>query len=395
MLRLCLAGEYPVDVSKISGGVAYILCLLGETLAERKDIDLHIVTPAKGRRGTRVERKPGATIHYVGVPRRRMVPNMLRQVPALVSVFRELRPDVVNSHHCVTTNAAIRAGCTVVHTIHGVIHNELPYAKGLRKLSMRLHAALERKAISRSDAVLSVAQYGLDQYKQWVKSPGYVVPGPVEDLFFRIPPTSHCEGILYVGIIHRRKNLMALVRAMVDVRRKHHGAVLNVCGPVAQADYMSEIQLFVRRNGLEQNVNFVGLADRQSIPRYLADSVCLSLPSRQETAPVVISQAMAGGRAVVASPVGGVPEMVEDGVTGYLVEPDDIRTMAERISALMDNKDLVKDMGKAGRDKALESYERHAHVDQLLSICRNVLADTEKTQCAHDTSVVGGRIDEP
>ena len=380
MLRFCLAGEYPVDVSKIAGGVAHVLYLLGETLAERKDINLHIVTPAKDRRGTRVERKTGATIHYVGVPRRRIVPNLLRQVPVLASVFEKLQPDVVNSHHCVTTNAGIRAGCTVVHTIHGVIHKELPYAKGLRKLSMRLHAVLERAAISRSDAVVSVAQYGLDEYRPWVKASGFVIEDPVEDLFFQVSRGNIRNSILYVGIIHRRKNLMALVRALVDVRAKHPDGVLNVCGPVAQADYMSEIQLFVRRNGLEQNVNFVGLADRQSIARYLADSVCLSLPSRQETAPGVIAQAMAAACPVVVSPVGGVPEMVEDGVTGYIVGPDDIRTMADRISMLMDNKDLVKDMGKAGRDKALESYERHAHVDQLLSICRNVLADTNQTQ---------------
>ena len=380
MLRLCLAGEYPLDASKISGGVAYILYLLGETLAERKDIELHIVSPVKGGRETVVETRPGATIHHVGVPRGRVVPNMLRQVPALASVFRELQPDAVNSHSCVTTNAAVRAGCAVVHTIHGVIHNEVRYSKGLRKLSHGLNAFLECKAVSKSDAVVSVAQYGLDQYKKWVKSPGYFVPGPVEDLFFEIPPIDHCEGILYVGIIHRRKNLMALVRAMVDVRAKHPGAVLNVCGPVVHADYMSEIESFIRQNGLEETVKFLGLADAESIRHLLADSVCLSLPSRQETAPVVICQAMAGGRAVIASPVGGVPEMVEDGVTGYIVGPDDVPTLAERLIALIDEEDLARRLGGKGREKALRCYERHVHADQVVSICRDVLSDQGRSQ---------------
>ena len=167
---------------------------------------------------------------------------------------------------------------------------------------------------------------------------------------------------------------------MLIVLQEHPDAKLRICGRPADARYGACLRDFAREHRIEAQVEFLGVISRPQIIEYLSDSVCLALPSRQENTPNVVAQAKAAARPVVASPVGGVPEMVEEGINGYLVEPDDIRTMAERISMLMGNADLVRDLGKAGREDALDSYERHAHVNQLLSICRNVLAATNQTQ---------------
>lgn len=373
MLRFCLAGEYPLDTTKIGGGVWHVMYILGETFSQRDDIEFHVVTTAKGLNGVKIEKKPGMTIHYVGVPTTRLIPNLLTQSKKIASVIRDINPDVINSHLCVTTEAAVLAGCKVAHTIHGVIHNEIKYTKGKNRLSTTLHSMLERRAISRADAVLGVAQYAVDAYKSSIKSEAYTMNVPIEDIFFDAVPMKPSKSVLYVGVIGERKNLIALVKAMAIVRKKHTDAILHVCGPVVQPQYMSGIKSFIQEHELHDAINFVGLATRTQIVQYIGESVCLALPSRQESAPGVICQAMAGGRPVIASPVGGVPEMVDEGVTGFLVDSEDHELLAARIVELFDNFNKAKQMGDRAREVAASRYNRHTVAEHILEVCRTLI----------------------
>lgn len=376
-LKFCLAGEYPIDTSRIGGGALHVMYLLGETFAERNDIDFHIVASAKGIDGVKVVERPGMTIHYIGQPKRVIVPNLLTQTGRIVPVLRDLKPDVINSHHHVTTEAAIQAGCKVVHTIHGITHREVIYTHGKNKMALLLQSYLQRKVLRRSDGVISVAQYGLDAYAHWIKGPAAVINVPIEDVFWNVAPLDNSRGVIFAGGIGHRKNLRALIHALPIVIRKHPDMVLYVCGGVNDQSYKDDLDRYIAKSNISNNVKFLGVVDRYKLVELLGKSISLVLPSYQETSPGVVCQAMAAGRVPIASPVGGVPEMIEDGVTGFLVDADDSDMLAQRLIELFDDFDKAKKMGSAARTVALKRYNRHDVADRILQICSSVISKNE------------------
>ena len=96
-------------------------------------------------------------------------------------------------------------------------------------------------------------------------------------------------------------------------------------------------------------VNFLGFVEHERMPAYYAQADLLVLPSRREGFPLVLPEAMASGLPVVATTVGGVPEIVTDSETGLLVPPENPRALSEAINSLLNDPDRMKAMGIRGR----------------------------------------------
>ena len=129
------------------------------------------------------------------------------------------------------------------------------------------------------------------------------------------------------------------------------------------------IAAFVRKRGLEDRVHLVG--ERTDIPEILAASDIFVLPSRWEGLPLTIIEAMMAGLPVVASQVGGVPELVEEGKSGFLVEPRNPHRLAEALSPLLDDPELRFRLGQAGRQRALA----HFPLDRMLNTYRTLYTE--------------------
>ncbi len=99
------------------------------------------------------------------------------------------------------------------------------------------------------------------------------------------------------------------------------------------------------------------------------------LPSANEGTPVSVIEALAGGRPVVATRVGGVPDVVRDGVDGFLVEPGDIDALAERLGRLAADPALAARMGEAGRARVLERYSVERLVGDVDALYKKLLAE--------------------
>jgi glycosyltransferase involved in cell wall biosynthesis len=113
----------------------------------------------------------------------------------------------------------------------------------------------------------------------------------------------------------------------------------------------------VHAHHLREHVLFAGAVPRESVAEYLAASDLLVLPSRSEGLPHAVLEAMAFGLPVVASAVGGVPEAVQDGVTGVLVPPEDVQALAGGLETLMGDLELCERYGAAAR----AAFERREH----------------------------------
>jgi glycosyltransferase involved in cell wall biosynthesis len=108
----------------------------------------------------------------------------------------------------------------------------------------------------------------------------------------------------------------------------------------------------VDRRGLAGSVEIRGTVPKRTVGTLLDGATCLVLPSRSEGLPRVVLEAMARGRSVVATRVGGVTELVEPGTNGCLVEPDSADALADAVCGVLESRDLAMQLGDAARDAA-------------------------------------------
>ena len=112
--------------------------------------------------------------------------------------------------------------------------------------------------------------------------------------------------------------------------------------------------------GLQDRVVFLGWRGRREVVQLLRDCDLFVLPSRSEPFGIVVAEALASRKAVVASAVGGIPEIIEDGVSGVLVTPDDPAALARAVLALLDDDARRDALGRAGHKRIVERFSHEA-----------------------------------
>jgi glycosyltransferase involved in cell wall biosynthesis len=154
---------------------------------------------------------------------------------------------------------------------------------------------------------------------------------------------------LFVGVLEPSKGVDILLDAFAEVLRRVPTSELWIVGDGPQR---SELGRQVDRLGIETAVRLFGARPRTDLPGLFDEARVLVLPSRSEGLGRVIVEAMARGRPVVASRVGGVVELVEDGVTGLLVPPEDPAGLAEALVRPLADRELAGRMGIKARHQA-------------------------------------------
>lgn len=118
-----------------------------------------------------------------------------------------------------------------------------------------------------------------------------------------------------------------------------------------------------------KNVSFVGLLDSDSLNMFYKKSRFVVVPSKGfENLSIVAIEAMGHGLPVIAAKIGGLPEIIEDGVTGLLFEPSNPEDLARKMTVLWENPDLCREMGMAGREKAIRKYNKDDYYQKLISV---------------------------
>jgi glycosyltransferase involved in cell wall biosynthesis len=172
----------------------------------------------------------------------------------------------------------------------------------------------------------------------------------------------------YIGRLSHEKGLDILIRAMA---RLDEGRLLIV-GRGPDEEDLKELaaELGTRR------VEFAGFQSGAELERILADSQFVVLPSRwYENLPFAIMEAFASSKPVVASRIGGIPEMVDDGINGLLFPTGDVDALAASLRRMLGDRRMREEMGRRGREKAERLYEREAHYAQLDRVYRAVIAE--------------------
>ncbi len=134
-----------------------------------------------------------------------------------------------------------------------------------------------------------------------------------------------------------------------------------------------ELRAEARELGLEEHVLFAGF--RRDVPRLLAASDALILPSESECLPLVILEAMSARRPVIATDVGGISEAVDDGRTGLLVRPRDAEGLADALVAVLGDPERARSMGLAGRAKVAAEFSLEACASAVFAVYDELLSN--------------------
>jgi glycosyltransferase involved in cell wall biosynthesis len=170
------------------------------------------------------------------------------------------------------------------------------------------------------------------------------------DLFLHDPPADVPDrpDALFVGALEAPKSVDVLIEAWREVRDRVPGARLTIVGSGSQEAALRRQAALASLDGC---VRFEGAVPRERVRGFLDASRLLVLPSRSEGLGRVVLEAFARGRPVVASDVGGIPELVDDGVTGRLVPAEDPEALAKALGELLGDASLSSAMGTVARTR--------------------------------------------
>ena len=185
----------------------------------------------------------------------------------------------------------------------------------------------------------------------------------------RLPPDALVLGTL--GRLTEQKGQRLLLQAVAALARDLPDLVLFLAGAGPLRD---DLEAEAARLGLADRVRFLGL--RRDRPTLFAAMDVFVLPSRWEGLSLALVEAMGAGRAVVATDVGGNPEVVHNGRTGLLVRPNDADALADAIGTLCRDHDLRAALGDAAAVDARARFSIEQHVAQLSALYRRGLAET-------------------
>ncbi len=299
---------------------------------------------------------------------------MASYIPAFVNGIREfckaksLQYDLIHSHYWMSGVAALELKAAwqapVVHMFHTLGLMKQRVARSPSEVEGDYRLKGEKDVLRLADRIVAATPAELAQL-QWLYQADtrkivIIPPGVDISRFYPIPPDEAkevigvppCESmLLYVGRIEPLKGIDVLIEALAVLQAENTTVCLVVIGgdpengEQAPNEEMERLQSMCRQAGLKDLVTFLGKRSQDSLPYYYSAAEAVVVPSHYESFGMVALEAMACGTPVVASQVGGLAFLVQDGVTGYTVPVDDPQALAHRLSDLLQDHELRSRLG--------------------------------------------------
>ena len=391
-MRIALVSEHADPLAAVggvdAGGQNVHVDALAAGLARRgHDVTVH-TRRSSTHAATRVTAPGGYVVERVAagppsdVPKDELLPHMPAFADHLLATWQDEPVDVVHSHFWMSGVAAVSAarhlGIPVLHTFHalGTVKRR---QQGARDTSPASRILLERRLVQAVDRVIATCSDEVAELHQMGMPLGRasVIPCGVDTDLFRptAVPRPTRPRLLVVGRLVERKGVGNVMEALA----KLPDAELMVAGgpPVDVLDADPEIgrlRALADRLGVTDRVRFLGAVGRAELPALICSADVVVAVPWYEPFGIVPVEAMACGRPVVGSAVGGLLDTVVPGVTGELVPPRSPDELAPVLAALLADPARREAYGRAGRARALRTYQWRAVVAATEEVYTSVVA---------------------
>lgn len=317
---------------------------------------------------------------------------------------RGLPYDLIHSHYWMSGVAALelqkRWSVPIVHMFHtlGLMKNRV--AQSTYELEGDYRIEGERSVLKAADRIIAATTaefaqllwlYQADENKITIIPPGvdlcrfYPIPADEAKEYIGVPPCGRM--LLFVGRMEPLKGLDVLIEAISILQKKATYRENPFCLAIIGGDSeqstetadveLSRIKSLTDLYGIKDLVTFLGKKNQDSLPYYYSAAEAVIVPSQYESFGMVALEAMACGKPVVASQIGGLAYLVQDGVTGFTVPVDDPKELANRIETLLSNPELKEHMGEQAAALAQE-YAWEKITIKLVDVYNELLRQPER-----------------
>jgi glycosyltransferase involved in cell wall biosynthesis len=335
---------------------------------QEQSLGLALALAARGERvafiahpgGALASRLDGSYLDWQALPLRGIAG--LAAVPRLARCLRRQAPDIVHIHDSAShAPAALAARLADVPRVIVTRRTHFPLRPGPLGRA-KFHLWCDR-VICVSEAVRRrCLDAGLPPGKLAVL-PDFVDCRRFDPDAVPARDTGPGQTILTLGRLAPEKGHRVLLRAIPEVRKRAPHARLTICG---EGEERRPLEAQAAALGLGGAVEFLGFV--RDVRPVLAAAAVVAMPSLSEGLGVAALEAMAMAKPVVASDTGGLPESIVHGETGLLVPPGDPAALAQALAQLLADPGRAEAMGRAGRSRALEHFDRARIVDRLLAL---------------------------
>lgn len=227
-----------------------------------------------------------------------------------------------------------------------------------------------RSLLLKCDAIIVLSS----QWKQWIENS--LGSGDVHVLHNTLPvgeltrprQLSEKHNIVFLGRVGERKGVGDLINACELLLQKNYFS-LSIAGDGDVEKYQS----MVEQKGLSAHIRFLGWVDLKTKQRLLDEADILTLPSYNEGLPMSVLEALTNGIPVVATPVGGIPDVLEDAENGFIVDPGDAEALANSFDKLLSNSDTYRAMSEYALESMRAKFSMAHTKKALLEIYKFVL----------------------
>lgn len=297
----------------------------------------------------------------------------------LVRWLREARADHVHAHFG-TNSATVAMLCRELggppfsFTVHGPDEFDKPEFLGIPE------------KIRRASFVVAISSYGRAQLWRWARHEDWgkihVVRCGLEPDLLRAPatPVPAAPRLVCVARLGAQKGHLLLVEAAARLAAEGLAFELVLVG---DGPLRPDVEALVRRHGLEQHVKLAGWMGADRVREEISRARALVLPSFAEGLPVVIMEALALGRPVVTTAIAGIPELVQPGVTGWLVPAGEVDPLVEAMrQVLAERPERLGEMGRTGAARVVHRHDAAEEARKLLALVESAASPAVETGCA-------------
>ncbi|HSC52896.1 MAG TPA: glycosyltransferase family 4 protein [Phnomibacter sp.] len=284
----------------------------------------------------------------------------------LFQVLRNFRPNVVIGHFGASTLLAITAWLlrvpSRIETYHTVY---LPLVLDSKQPFWRFWLQVKRKSLlyRLNTQIFPITEFGINDLNRYYKVPKsmcHAMPNGLPDQPLRNNYT-HLTQLRFLGRLDMCKGVDILVEAVALVVEQIPAIKLEIAGSGPQ---LENLQQTVQQKGLTQVVQFVGKIPYHKVAEFLSNATWLIIPSRMDNHPTVIMEAFSCGTPVIGANNGGIPEMICNGVDGFIYKKDSPHELANTILMALATADCRK-MGVAARGKFETKYHIDRYIDRM------------------------------
>ena len=306
---------------------------------------------------------------------------------ALVFARGSLRPLPLHlvylAEACLLKRWLAAAGCQHVHAHFGTNATEVVYlcerlggpgfsftVHGPEEFDMPAALHLARK-VKRSRFVVAISSFGRSQLMRWISADDWpkvrVVHCGLDGDFLAqsLTPPPRTVQLVCVGRLCEQKGQLLLLRAVHRLREQGQRVQLVLAG---DGEMRPQVEALVAELGLGDQVRITGWIGGDVVRKEILDARALVLPSFAEGLPVVLMEAMALGRPVISTYIAGIPELVHDGVNGWLIPAGDIQALANAMREVLehDDADLAR-IGARAHDRAVDRHSIETEAAKLVA----------------------------